>query len=384
MLSNEINNVVVFVADSLRWEYLPKEINKKGITFKTVAAGGKTVHSFPTLSTGLRPQAFGIESWGDTLPADVNSIYDIGNLHTGFYNAGMSAEVLPLVLGAEGLTELAELDPPFFYIERDNSPHVPHAGYDNHQQYLADRAGNLDQIRADYRKSIEKSKSLFENRLRELKSQGLLSETLVIYTSDHGELFGEYGELLHGSPLCPELVYIPAVFIHPSLSKKDFHVDPQKSIIEQVDITKTVLSLFSESLQGVEGTDILSESRDRAYGHSFANVSHRGITFYRANSIWWYDSGYVFAENRRIERFLYPFAYSLKAANRKHIRRNLPQLLRYYPKSSHTFGNPPMEKSEAETALNELLSDLNERTSVKMELDEQAKETLKHLGYHPE
>ena len=383
-MSDEINNVFLFVADSLRWDYLPDQIASKGTVFKTVAAGSKTVHTFPTLATGLYPQEYGIESWGDTLPEDVDSIYDVESLNAGFYSAGMTAEILPSILGAEEMTELSELDPPFFYIERDSSPHVPHAGYDNHQQYLADRVGNLDQMRADYRETIEDSKAIFEERLQELENRNLLDETLVIYTSDHGELFGEYGELLHSSPLCPELVYVPAVFINPSLSGEDFYVDASTEIIEQVDMIKTAFSLLGEPLQGVEGTDILSESRDRAYGHSFANISHRGITFYRANSIWWYDSGYVFAENRRIERFLYPFAYSLKAANRKHIRRNLPQLLRYYPKSSHTFGNPPMEKSEAETALNELLSDLNERTSVKMELDEQAKEILEDLGYHPE
>jgi hypothetical protein len=133
----------------------------------------------------------------------------------------------------------------------------------------------------------------------------------------------------------------------------------------------------------MHGTDILSQERDYQYGHSFAKVAHNGVTFYRANSIWWYDSGYVFAENRRTERFLYPLAYSIKGAHRKYVRRNLLPLLRHYVKSSHTFGHPPMGRSEAENVVEEFLSNIERRTRVEAELDERAKETLKDLGYRP-
>jgi hypothetical protein len=383
-MKSEINNVVLFVADSLRWDYLPEEIGSRGVVFKTVAAGGKTVHTFPTLSTGLRPQEYGIESWGDKLPEDVDSIFDVDSVNTGFMNSGRSFDGIKPVVGAEEQTELSELEPPFFYLERDNNTHVPHAGYDNYPKYLADRAGNMEQMIADYRTAVEDSQSLFEQRLQELDERGLLDETLVIFTSDHGELFGEYGELLHSSPLSPELVYVPAVFIHPLLTEEDFFVDPSNEVIEHVDIARTAFSLMGDPFQGIRGTDILSGERPHSYGHSFGSVSHYGITFYQANSLWWYDSGYVFTENRRLERVAFPFAAATKATRRNHMRRNIIPAIKHYLKSSHTFGNPPIDESTAKEEIERLLSNLKERMRVKTDLGDEAKDTLKDLGYLPE
>ena len=44
------------------------------------------------------------------------------------------------------------------------------------------------------------------------------------------------------NPTCPELVYVPTVFLSPSLSADDFQVDPDSEIIEQVDVVQTALS----------------------------------------------------------------------------------------------------------------------------------------------
>jgi len=382
-ISDQINNVFLFVADSLRWDYLPDQIASKGTVFKTVAAGGKTVHTFPTLATGLYPQEYGIKSWGDTLPDKIDSIYDVDSLNTGFFNPGPAGDALSTVLGANAVTELTDLDPPFFHIEQEPSPHAPHAGYTNSRKYFDDRVNDLEQMRADYREGIAESISVFKDRLQELEDRALLDETLVIFTSDHGELLGEYGELLHSSPLCPELVYVPTIFIHPTLSEDDFFVDSDTEIIEQVDIARTAFSLLGDPLQGMHGTDILFQERDYQYGHSFAKVAHNGVTFYSANSIWWYDSGYVLADNRRTERFLYPLVYSIKGAHRKYVRRNLLSLMGHYVKSSHTFGRPPIGKPEAKNIVEEFLSNIERRTRVEAELDERAKETLKDLGYRP-
>ena len=51
--------------------------------------------------------------------------------------------------------------------------------------------------------------------LDQLESQGLLDDTLVIITSDHGEAFYEHGTFLHGNSLYLEEIAVPLVILAP-------------------------------------------------------------------------------------------------------------------------------------------------------------------------
>lgn len=383
-MSAEINNVVLFVSDSLRWDYLPKGIASKGTVFKTVAQGGMTAVSFPTLATGLRPQQHGVLEWGHQLPEDVYSIFDVESVNTGFRNSGRAFDELLSVVGADEQTELSDLNPPFFYLERDNSPHIPYAGFDDLDEYYGTRGDNTHLMRLDYEDAVAESQRLFERRLEELEERGLLEETLVVFTSDHGELFGEYGELGHGTPLCPEIAYVPTVFIHPELATDDFHIDASTEIIEHVDITKISLSAIGHDIRGMAGTDLLTRERERSFGHCFSSMEQRGVQFYLANSLWWHDGGYVFTGNRRTERLAYVLAHAYKSNRRHLLRRHLCYVLRHYWAADHVYGKPPVEKPQACELMNEMLKQLPERDSVQVNLSSDAKETLRNLGYHPD
>lgn len=48
--------------------------------------------------------------------------------------------------------------------------------------------------------------------LDRLKDENLLASTLVVVTSDHGEEFGEHGQLMHGQSLHEELLRVPLIF----------------------------------------------------------------------------------------------------------------------------------------------------------------------------
>ena len=50
---------------------------------------------------------------------------------------------------------------------------------------------------------------------RELDSKGLLENTLVVVTADHGELIGERGEFGHGQSLHHEVVNVPLLVVAP-------------------------------------------------------------------------------------------------------------------------------------------------------------------------
>jgi arylsulfatase A-like enzyme len=49
----------------------------------------------------------------------------------------------------------------------------------------------------------------------ELESRGALDNTLIVVTSDHGELFGEHGAFGHGSHLYHEAINVPLVIVAP-------------------------------------------------------------------------------------------------------------------------------------------------------------------------
>src|SRR5207249_4391036 len=50
-----------------------------------------------------------------------------------------------------------------------------------------------------------------------LERQGLLANTLVIVTADHGEEFGEHGGLLHRGLLYDELLHVPLIVVAPGV-----------------------------------------------------------------------------------------------------------------------------------------------------------------------
>jgi arylsulfatase A-like enzyme len=52
--------------------------------------------------------------------------------------------------------------------------------------------------------------------LAELDRRGILDDTLVVITADHGEHFGEHGLFGHGNSLYHQLVHVPLILIFPS------------------------------------------------------------------------------------------------------------------------------------------------------------------------
>ena len=51
--------------------------------------------------------------------------------------------------------------------------------------------------------------------LGDLRDRGLLADTWVVITADHGEHFGEHGHFGHGSSLYNELTHVPLILVPP-------------------------------------------------------------------------------------------------------------------------------------------------------------------------
>jgi hypothetical protein len=204
---------------------------------------------------------------------------------------------------------------------------------------------------------------------------------LFIFTSDHGEILGEHGEIGHGAPVVPELAYVPTTFIHPDLAVEDFHVNPATEIIEHIDILPTVMSALGHGVSDMIGTDILANTRKSSFGHCYSTQSEFDTQLYRANSLWWYGGGHVFTETRRIEQLLYVFMSAYGAHRNQYLRKNLLEATGTYCKTKQTYDNPSIDRYEAEKALSNMLSSVPERDSVQTELNDDSQQTLRDLGY---
>jgi arylsulfatase A-like enzyme len=87
----------------------------------------------------------------------------------------------------------------------------------------------------------------------ELDRRGLLANTLLVVTSDHGEAFGEHGLVGHANALYFPLVHVPLIFHWPG------HVPAGMRVAQPVstkDIAATILALAGQSAQEFPGESL--------------------------------------------------------------------------------------------------------------------------------
>lgn len=86
---------------------------------------------------------------------------------------------------------------------------------------LAMPAEALERMRHLYRRAVSYMDSWLGGALEALDSRGILDQTLVIVTSDHGENLGEDGLIAHGFSLDERLIHVPFVSAGPGLLAED-------------------------------------------------------------------------------------------------------------------------------------------------------------------
>lgn len=123
--------------------------------------------------------------------------------------------------------------------------------------------------------------------IQKLKETGRWEETIVIFTSDHGDWLGDYG-LLRKSNLCTDsLVHVPFIMRVPGKSF-DPHV---KNTVSLVDVVPTLCELLQcSSPEGIQGQSMLSTMAGKR--HHVLVQNHMSKVRYNNFSI--YDDRYRF------------------------------------------------------------------------------------------
>jgi arylsulfatase A-like enzyme len=175
------------------------------------------------------------------------------------YDDRLDAAEVPLPRYREG-----ELDdkPPHFRLAREGNLETSayrgdypfagqHTGFDYRQ--VSERDARLG--RAYYYSMVKLMDREVGRILDCLEEQGLADNTLVVFTTDHGELLGDHGLWMKGPFHYEELIRIPLIMRWPRHVVAGNHI---QQVVSQVDIAPTILSAFAvESAAELDGVNMM-------------------------------------------------------------------------------------------------------------------------------
>ena len=131
----------------------------------------------------------------------------------------------------------------------------------------------LEFFKSRYDSAIRYTDEVLEEFFEGLTGLGLLGDTTVILTSDHGEEFLEHGRLSH-SQVYPETVRVPLLLIHPSLDSAMRVQSP----VQLIDIAPTLAELADLKGPRMSGKSLLAglpEMRHRVGGEAYSESSRQ-------------------------------------------------------------------------------------------------------------
>lgn len=384
----QIENIVVFVGDAVRYDYSHQQLAKRGRTYKSIAASLHTPASFGSIFSGYQVPRHGITSFREQFPKNQFNLFDLNN--SSDYSVclspqrGMNDSIANLFPNSVQRSH-KDIDPPFIWLHRDPGGHAPYGEYDrvnggytkgdNSTEYLNRVIGQIETFRDDYRRGVDESIEYFDEVVTSFADRGLKEDTLFIYTSDHGEILGEHGFLGHNHLGCPELVYVPTTFVHPEIEST--HTD---QLLHNADITPTILDILGlESLApSLDGFTADNKNREIGYNH-FENMFYTsGLDRLErtVKSVWDQDGGRVYVEGGLLNSASIFSGLLVKSPHGRQIRasgKTIDALRRF--SDDRVYGNPQFSEDRA----TKLCLDINSK-KIDQERRELSQEELDHLS----
>ncbi|MCP5052198.1 MAG: sulfatase-like hydrolase/transferase [bacterium] len=148
-------------------------------------------------------------------------------------------------------------------------PHVPYAPPDRYKQQFDD---NLEGL---YNAELAFTDHYVGNIISDLEQAGMLENTLVIVTGDHGEAFGEHQEYGHALFCYQESIKVPLIFYNPRLFNGGMRVPHRVNL---VDIMPTVLQMYGldipPGVQGKSFVNLLAGGKEKKERTFYAESMH--------------------------------------------------------------------------------------------------------------
>ena len=145
---------------------------------------------------------------------------------------------------------------------------------DENINYLTVKKGDKDikSILAGYKNAVYYDDKLFGDMITKLKEKNLYDNALIIFTSDHGQEFYEYGSFGHNSSFSKAQINSPLIIKLPKklLNKIELPLDYSNKMSSHNDIVPTLLTLLG----------VKNSSSDYSNGYNlFSKKFHRKYTF---------------------------------------------------------------------------------------------------------
>ena len=272
-------NVIFIVSESTRADHIPCygyernttpsicELKNDGVLFeKAISQGSYTARSLPSLLTSSSSASVGLDRWNQTLSDKALTIAETLQ-REGYTTVDKTSGIIRRANFDQGMeertrtmNEVFDRDPflLFWFInEQAHQPYDPEEKFRVWDQVnlsqeelekvkvLADgveNPWNLSLSRRDlidlYDEELLEADNKVGEFLRKLKNNSVYEDSLIIYTSDHGESFGRYGYYNHGagSPY-QEQVHVPLIIKFPENKYAGHRV---KDLVRHVDVVPTI------------------------------------------------------------------------------------------------------------------------------------------------
>lgn len=384
-----VDHVVVFVADSLRYDHLSERVSDRGVTARTISASTFTASSVPSMMTGTYPSTHRVWNFEDVLH-ETPALFE--GKHRGMVTQHVWEDLEPpqrppmrtLRLQTETRPEEVRDADSSLVVVHDRGAHGPYdylnGEHEDSPSFFSAYGDQLTELRRLYASGAADACDRFLEMVEAAAEDGRLADTLFVFTSDHGELLGERnraGVFGHGHPLSPELVEVPTVFLGAGLPEGERLDGP----ISGTDLAPTLLGAQDRVVPDhVEGRDLWREpsAADRIVrSEIWANT---GSVTYAASSAWDRDGGLVRHLDGRLQRLAFGVDRVLRngaqvPANRAGLPGSIPALLRLYGRSEITYGDPDRER-----VLRAIATDFEEG-EAEYEVAGPDEEQLAALGY---
>jgi arylsulfatase A-like enzyme len=126
-------------------------------------------------------------------------------------------------------------------------------------------------VLALYDSDISYNDHAFGQVLDQLESRGILDDTLIVVTSDHGDEFWDHGRVGHGQSIKEELVAVPLIMSYPPLLPPGTVVDEG---VEIVDVLPTVMDAVGSPIPDeVQGMSLLPLAQGREGGYPQPSIA---------------------------------------------------------------------------------------------------------------
>ncbi|WP_435078143.1 sulfatase-like hydrolase/transferase [Halococcus sp. AFM35] len=363
-----VENVQVYVADSVRYDALPDRVSRRGVTARAIAPSTCSHSSFPSLMSGTYPATH--ELWRETerLPEKPELLRERNGTMVGFDTETQYIEYdrkPPLRwVHMDHESRLDAMKPPFVHVTFDIGAHSPygfHNGvYERRKDFFRDYSDETV-LRERYRNDCVDSADRFLTLLDRLAERDLLARTLVVFTADHAELLGETengGRFGHLHPVCPDLVNVPVVFMGAGLPAGESY----SGVLSGLDVAPTALAALGRPIpDDIEGSEVWntvprSDRRVRTdvWAHRALDVFGResSADAYAATSVWDADGGIVFHRKSALARAAYVCPNNYLGRPSAAVRANWTprkqaRFLRIYFSPRVTHGRPNFDADDA-------------------------------------